>query len=86
MRELYRAWTYFCLNDIENVSKLLRMCRLGGVVGEKDSSLLRSSNSSLERLTLLKLCVVRTAVESAGGLGIKNGLQLYFSLVLGLSR
>ena len=73
------------------MSKLLRMCRyicLGGVVGvgEKDSPLLRSSNSSLERLTLLKLCVVRTAVESAGGLGIKNDLQFYTSLVLGLSR
>ena len=58
MRELYRAWRYFCLKDIGNVSKLLRMCRyicLSGVVGvgEKDSPLLRSSNSSLERL---KLC------------------------------
>ena len=53
-------------------------------VGEKDRPRLRSSNSLSERLTLLKLCTVRTAVESAGGLGIKNDLQSYFSLVLEL--
>ena len=55
------------------MSKLLIHFVLRGVVGvgEKDSPL-RSSNSSLEVLTLLKLCCL-----------IKNGLQL---LVLGLSR